>query len=367
MERPAPNSLSIEEKLEHLLSQGASHDRALELLVDILIERGQAISAEKRERCAELILTVIDHCRTGTLAHAAHRLATLDFIPRSLLLALARQSIEVAEPVLSRAEDLASGDLAVLIENCAPSHLEAIASRENLDETLTACLIARGDRQAIATCARNRKARLTRASFDDLVTMADDDEAVRKALCHRHDLPEAVLPRFWPTCDDGEKARLLVAGFSDDAARASGDPDPKPADLQEEEEEEALKLDRQLAGIILQYSDIGNLSRTSQMLAERAGIDEGIAFDLVCGSYERGLVLLARAANIDEWTFLQLICARMKLTSAKAAPHRALKSFREYPREEAKKVLLKIIAIRSADTMAARKAKAGEKKKRSAA
>jgi hypothetical protein len=364
MERPAPNSLSIEEKLEHLLSQGASHDRTLELLVDILIERGREISAEKRERCAELILTVIDHCRTGTLAHAAHRLAALDFVPRSLLLALARQSIEVAEPVLSLSDDLASEDLAVLIEKAAPAHLQAIASRENLDETLTACLIARGDRQAIATCARNRKAKLTRASFDDLVTMADDDQTVRKALCHRHDLPEAVLPRFWPACDDGEKARLLMAGFSDDA---SGDLDPEPADMQEEEEEEALKLDRQLAGIILQYSDIGNLSRTSQMLAERAGIDEGIAFDLVCGSYERGLVLLARAANIDEWTFLQLICARMKLTSAKAAPHRALKSFREYPRDEAKKVLLEIIALKSADTLAAKKAKAGEKKKRSAA
>jgi hypothetical protein len=133
------------------------------------------------------------------------------------------------------------------------------------------------------------------------------------------------------------------------------------------EEEEALKLDRQLAGIVLQYSDISTLARTSQMLAEKAGIDEGIAFDLVCGSYERGLVLLARAANIDEWTFLQLICARMQLTSAKTAPHRALKSFREYPREEARKVLLEIIAIRSADALAAKQARAGDKKKRSAA
>lgn len=365
MERPSPNPDSIEAKLERLLSQGASHDRALELLVDILIERGPEMSEAKREHSAQLILTVIGQCRTPTLAIAAHRLASLDFIPHSLLLTLARQSIEVAEPVLSLSSDLSPEELVSVIEHAAPEHLQAIASRENLDETLTASLIARGEKQAIATCARNRKAKLTRASFDDLVAMADDDSSVRKALCHRHDLPEAVLPRFWPGCDDEDKARLLVAGFSGDAAQASGDPEPEPPT--EEDEEEAIKLDRQLAGIILQYSDISNLSRTSQMLAERAGVDEGIAFDLVCGSYERGVVLLARAANVDEWTFLQLICARMQLTSAKTAPHRALKSFREYPREEAKKILLEIIAIKSADAYSAKQAKASGQRKRSAA
>ena len=367
MERPNAHALSIEAKLELLLAQGASHDRALELLVDILIERGRDMAEAKRERCGEIIRSLVGHCGTATLAVAATRLANLDYIPHSLLLSLARQSIEVAAPVLSQTLDLPAEGLAAVVAEAGPEHLKAIAAREGLDEGLTAGLIARGNREAITTCARNRKAKLSRASFDDLVTMADEDKAIRQALCHRHDIPEAVLPKFWPGCDDGQKARLLVAGFSDDASQSASDAAAEASPAEEPAEEEAIKLDRQLAEIILQYSDISSLSRTSQMLAERAGIDEGIAFDLVCGSYERGLVLLARAANIDEWTFLQLICARMKLTSAKTAPHRALKSFREYPRDEARQVLLEIIAIRSAETFQAKQAKAGAKKKRSAA
>jgi uncharacterized protein (DUF2336 family) len=373
MERPEAHALSIEAKLELLLAQGASHDRVLELLVDILIERGREMAEQKRERCGHLIRSLVAHCETATLAVAARRLASLDYIPRSLLLSLARQSIEVAQPVLSQALDLPTDELVAVVAKAGPDHLKAIAARAGLDETLTTSLIARGNREATATCARNRKAKLSRTSFEDLVAMADEDKSIRQALCHRHDLPDAVLPRFWPGCDDGEKARLLVAGFSDDeshaASQAAAEADSHPAGESASDkpaEEEAIKLDRQLAEIILQYSDIGSLTRTSQMLAERAGIDEGIAFDLVCGSYERGLVVLARAANVDEWTFLQLICARMKLTSAKTAPHRALKAFREYPRDEARKVLLEIISIKSTETFQAKQAKAGAKKRSAA-
>lgn len=366
MEKPAARSMSIEAKLEHLLAQGASHDRALELLVDILIERGPEMAAEKRERCAKLILTVFDCCETHTLTAAARRLAVLDFIPKSLLLALARESFAVAEPVLKLSTDIPSEQLASVVATAGPAHLQAIASRPNLDPTLTTSLIARGEPESVKTVARNRRAKISRTSFDDLVNMADNDASLREALCHRHDLPDAVIPRFWPGCADNEKARLLVSGFSDDATQAAVEAEAEPPE-EPIDEEEAIKLDRQLAGIILQYSDISSITRTSQKLAERAGIDEGIAFDLVCGSYERGLVLLARAANIDEWTFLQLICARMKLTNAATAPHRALKSFREYPRDEAKKVLLEVIALREAESFETKRAKASEKKKRSVA
>lgn len=360
MDNPPARTVSIETKLEHLLAQGASHDRALELLVDILIERGLEMPAEKRERCAQIILTVVDHCETHALTVAARRLAVLDFIPKSLLLALARESFEVAEPVLTLSSDIPSEELAALVATAGPAHLQAIASREDLDHTITSSLIARGHREAIETCARNRHAKISQTSFAELVSMADENASLREALCHRHDLPDAVIPRFWPGCADNEKARLLVSGFSNDATQAATEAEAQPDEPVDEEE--AIKLDRQLAQIILQYSDISSISQTSRKLAERAGIDEGIAFDLVCGSYERGLVLLARAANIDEWTFLQLICARMKLTSAKTAPHRALKSFREYPRDEAKKILLEVIALREAESFEARQTKANQKK-----
>jgi hypothetical protein len=364
-----PPALTIEAKLELLLlTQGAGHDRALELLVDILIERGRDMDAGKREHCGQLILSLVEHCTVPVLARAAARLSTLDFVPHALLLALAKEAIEVARPVLEHAKDISPQDLAAVVEKAEPAHLAAIAAREDLDETVTQSLIARGEKAAIAACARNRKARLNRTSFDALVKMADEDRELRQALCVRSDLPEAVLPSFWPGCEDTDKARLLVAGFSCEEAAESA-PEEEPDTV--EDEEEAVKLDRQLAGIILQYSDIGSLTRLSQKLADQAGVDEGIAFDLVCGSYERGAVLLARAANLDEWSFLQLICARMKLTSAKTAPHRALKTFRDYPRDEAKKVLLEVISLRVADAEEAKRRKSekkmSEKKKLSAA
>ncbi len=353
----------IESKLEQLLGQGADPDGALELLVDILIERGRNLQLGKREHCADLIRSVFPSCTNPALADAAKRLAGLDFVPPKLLKSLAERSMQAAGERSAGESGAASEAVVAIVAEARPDDLRAIAAHPGLDKTVTASLIARGDREAIRTCVRNRKAKLARATFEELVGMAKDDGEIRQALCHRPDLPEAVVPGLWERCEDTERARLLVAGFSGEA----GEPDPAapsgPDEPEDPQEDEKIKLDRQLSEIILQYADTGSLARMSRNLAERAGIDEGIAFDLICGSYEHGAVLLARAANVDEWTFLQLVCARMKLASGTSAPHRALKLFREYPRDEAKAVLAEVIAARNTDAEEAKRAMAQRRKK----
>ncbi|MCG6121129.1 MAG: DUF2336 domain-containing protein [Microvirga sp.] len=340
-------ALSIEAKLDLLLTQGGTPDRALALVVDVLAERGSALAPEKREECAELALAVARRCSPREVALAAQRLAGFQFVSRKLVLAMAQIAAarETSAPAESApAEEEIPDEMTRRVASAHPLDLRDIAAGEKLSEQATARLIARGDDQATAACLRNRKARLSLASFAGVALEARNDETLRKALCERADIPEDILPNFWPACADAEKARLLVAGFSSDSDAPTAPP-PEPGAA--EEVDPGFETERQLAELVLHHTKPASLPRAAKMLAERAGVDEGLAFDLICGSYERGLVLLARAAELDEWGFLKIVCSRLKQISSQTTPHRALRNFRDCSRDEARAVLSSVTDVKS--------------------
>lgn len=345
---PATQASTIEDRLDLLVQQGGGHDRALELLVDILAERGRHLLDDRREDCIDLIMAVAPSCRSRSIGTATQRLATLDQAPRTLILTLAQLAIDIeaaqqAEHARNAGPDRIEDELTRMIDAAAQEQLVALASRDDLHPSACAKIMDRGDRDAISACARNRKARFDRAGFIEIASLAADDAQVRSALCHRWDIPEDDLGIFWDACIDQDKARLLVAGFS-----AECEPEVEAsAALLTPEEDEALESERQLADLILEHTRPTSLPRAAQRLAEQAGIDEGLAFDLICGSYERGMVLLARAANMDEWAFLKLVCSRLKQISGMTTPHRALKNFRACSREEARKILASVDNVKA--------------------
>lgn len=348
MENPHTQASTIEDRLDLLVQQGGGHDRALELLVDILAERGRRLADARREDCVDLIMAVAPACQSRSIGAATQRLATLDQAPRTLILALAQLAIDIeaaqqAERARNSGPDRIEDDLTRMIDAAAREQLVTLASRDDLHPSACAKIMDRGDIAAIATCARNRKARFDRAGFIEIASLAADDAQIRSALCHRWDIPEDDLGIFWDACIDQDKARLLVAGFS-----AESEPEVEAsAALLTPEEDEALESERQLADLILEHTKPTSLPRAAQRLAEQAGIDEGLAFDLICGSYERGMVLLARAANMDEWAFLKLVCSRLKQISGMTTPHRALKNFRACSREEARKILASVDNVKA--------------------
>lgn len=349
MEHVPTQSDTIESRLELLVRQGGGYERAFDLLVDVLIERGPQLPDTRRDDCMDLIIEVAPSCSARVIGEATRRMALHEHAPRTLILALAqlaiaREAREKREREPPAALPQPEDELTRLIAHAPPDALRDLARRDDLHAGACAKLLERGDQEAIATCARNRKARFDRAGFAEVAAMAAEDDDIRAALCHRWDIPEDEVGRFWGACVDQDKARLLVSGFS-----ADEDPqldEPPPAGLSDEEEA-ALETERQLAELILEHTRPSSLPRAARKLADAAGIDDGLAFDLICGSYERGLVLLARAAGMDEWAFLKLVCSRLKQIASTTTPHRALRNFRDCSQEEARRILASISDVKS--------------------
>ncbi len=323
---------SLHDRLDALAARGArvSPDEVLDVLVDVLTARGWRLTEERRRACAELIWKTTRLASGEGRREAARRLATLDATPPELLLALAREPIEIAEPVLRHGRNLKAEHLLQVASEEGLDHVRALATRAELGEAATTLMWLRGDREALLAILRNRRARIGRATFAALAAGAATDPVLRAALCERADLPDSAVDALWPHLDAGLKARLVAAGFAYEAAdledfraEAARRPEP-PGDAE---------------AAVLGLEEPPSLAEAAWILAPAAGIAPGLALNLLAGAHERGVILLARAAGLHERAVLRLVCSAASLAVRPANVNGALRALRATTGEEARAVL----------------------------
>jgi uncharacterized protein (DUF2336 family) len=334
MERAAAPP-TLHEKLEALAARASvGADDVLDLLVDVLTVRGWRLTEERRKACAELIWKTTRLASGTGKRQAARRLATLDSAPSELLFALAREPIDIAEPVLRYGRNLKGDHLIQVISEEGVDHLRAVASRHELNEATTTLMLLRGDREALLACLRNRRARIARATFAALAASAATDAILRGALAGRADLPDTVVDGLWPHLELDLKARLIAAGFP----YAQGDLD----EFRAEAARRGAGAGGDPSAAILGLDEPPSLPEAALILAPAAGIEAGLALNVLRGAYERGVALLARAAGLNERAVLRLVCSAASLAVRPANVNGALRALAQTSAEEARGVLGRI-------------------------
>jgi hypothetical protein len=98
------------------------------VLTDLYVQK-PAHTLDEQTHYTELVLRLLDAVDVATRAIVAHKLASYPAAPRAVVLRLARDVIEVAEPVLRHSPCLPGPELVAIIEECGPLHAAAIAAR----------------------------------------------------------------------------------------------------------------------------------------------------------------------------------------------------------------------------------------------
>jgi len=98
------------------------------VLTDLYVQK-PAHTLDEETHYTELVLRLLDAVDVGTRAVVAHKLATYPAAPHTVVLRLARDVIDVAEPVLRLSPCLPGAELAAISKECGPAHAAAIAAR----------------------------------------------------------------------------------------------------------------------------------------------------------------------------------------------------------------------------------------------
>ena len=98
------------------------------VLTDLYVQK-PAHTLDEETHYTELVLRLLDAVEVGTRAMVAHKLATYPAAPRAVVLRLARDVIDVADPVLRHSPCLPGAELAAIGKECGALHAAAIAAR----------------------------------------------------------------------------------------------------------------------------------------------------------------------------------------------------------------------------------------------
>jgi uncharacterized protein (DUF2336 family) len=100
------------------------------VLTDLYVQKS-AHTLDEEVHYTELVLRLLDAVDVPTRAVVAGKLAAYPAAPRAVVLRLARDMIDVAEPVLRHSPCLPGPELIAIMEECGPLHAAAIAARRS--------------------------------------------------------------------------------------------------------------------------------------------------------------------------------------------------------------------------------------------
>lgn len=129
MAQAPPTFASLEGLLEPSRREGFDiRPTLLRVLTDLYLQ-SRVHTAEDESYYTELALRLIDAVDIDARAAVARQLAEYPDAPHAVIVRLAREVIEVAEPVLKFSSRLRPADLQAIARECGPAHAEIIASR----------------------------------------------------------------------------------------------------------------------------------------------------------------------------------------------------------------------------------------------
>ncbi len=136
----------------------------------------------------EVLCQLAELVESEARAHVAKLLAPLDRAPGNVVVKLANDEIEVAQPLLEFSNVLSDDDLIEIIANQSEEHRVAIAGRTQVPERVGEAIVEHGETASVIKLVRNTNAEIGQQALERLAERAASDAAIAADLRGREDL-----------------------------------------------------------------------------------------------------------------------------------------------------------------------------------
>lgn len=136
----------------------------------------------------EVLCQLAELVESEARAHVAKLLAPLDRAPGNVVVKLANDEIEVAQPLLEFSNVLSDDDLIEIIANQSEEHRVAIAGRQQVPERVGEAIVEHGETASVIKLVRNTNAEIGQQALERLAERAASDAAIAADLRGRDDL-----------------------------------------------------------------------------------------------------------------------------------------------------------------------------------
>lgn len=141
----------------------------------------------------EVLCQLAELVEVEARTHVAKLLAPLERAPGMVVVRLANDDIEVAQPLLEFSNVLSDDDLIDIVARRSEAHRVAIASRPHVNERVGDAIAQHGGSPSVVKLVRNNGAELGQATLERLVARAATDHEIAADLRGRADIDWASL------------------------------------------------------------------------------------------------------------------------------------------------------------------------------
>jgi uncharacterized protein (DUF2336 family) len=150
------------------------------------------MAADERHAAEAALAYLLDDPSPKVRLALAEGLALTDHAPRSVILRLAEDQVEVAARIIALSPVLGDNDLIEIIASGRASLQQFVAYRCDLSVAVSAALAEIGSLQAMADLLDNAQAPIARISLRRIAERFGDEAEIRGRLFDRRDLPSDV-------------------------------------------------------------------------------------------------------------------------------------------------------------------------------
>ncbi|MFD1696452.1 DUF2336 domain-containing protein [Roseibium aestuarii] len=303
----------------------------------------------------DIVMRVLGELEAETRMALSSRVSSHPAAPRDLITTLARDEISVAQPVLEHSPVLTDEDLVDLATSQSMDHLDAIAGRAQLDETVTEALVENGSDEVVTKVACNAGASLGESTFTKLVDRARNSEPLLEALARREDLPQEVVANLASMVSEELRERLQAVGgdqsLADNmAGRAMEEVKARASRVgqsmaQAKKVIEAVRAGKtSLEEAVAHFAKADKAAELGILLATVNRLPPASVSSLVYAKSDKPLIILCKANKLDVSAFKHILTMRARrLGSGVHELNDAMKRYEGFSVQAAKVALAELL------------------------
>ena len=346
--------------LDLALDKSLEGRRALTATIgDLFNKQDQVLSERERALMTDILRKLIHDCEVVVRRDLSERLSSAPNPPHELIVALANDEIEVAEPILRASAVLRDAELVGVIRHRTQQHQLAIAMRRSLSEYVSDALVETGNIDVVKVLLENSDARISEATMGYLAEESRRVDTYQEPLLRREDLGPELAARMYLWVSAALRSHILEAfdidpSQIDDHLEEAAGVIARGSESQEAEPEKAKPaevLARQLTeqrkvtpDFLVQVLRQGEVPLFEALFGELSGLKAPRLQSVLYDSGGEGLAIACRAMAMPKPTFATIfLLSRRGHTGKKIVD----------PRELSRALLLfdKIVPAAAAEVM----------------
>lgn len=343
-------------KLSQLAKDSSSGGRKslVAALTDLFVSADSDQAEQVSLMFGDIVMRVLGQLEDEARRALAKRVSSHASAPHDLMVQLAKDDIEVAQPVLEESPVLKAEDLADIAATGSMDHLKAIAGRQKVEEIVTRVIVSRGDNQVLTKVAGNSGASFSEETFLRLVDRSMAYPAIQEALINRTDLPDDAARMLVPFLSEELTERVKELGADNTlvmvmAERAAEEVAARARRLSEaREQSDQLIRDVQngkakLDDAVRLFARSDRATELGILLAKVSHLPVAAVSKLVYSKSDKPLIIICKANGVSEDAFKNILTMRARhLGMSGLAVNDAIQRYKQFTDDAASRSLIAI-------------------------